>query len=405
MNFKTRMITHEVLSGLGFGLFLAVQGIFFLEKGMDLWMIGIISGIIGISAFMFELPFGAAADIHGRIKIFRISVTVITASFIIAVLSSEFWHLIVVAVLMGLGIALRSGSIDAWVVEQINEQGQGDRLQSHLGTYQASMAAGMAVGAIGGGYIPAYMPHTDLFNPTSWNLLFVIALSIFHLLISPYLFSEGERIPPPEEHDGIKGQMKKAIKFSLASPVIRDLMILAATIGLTMGTLDTYWQIRLTEITIQPSYIAFGWITAGYFAMAIMGPMLISMISEALNISANVQVKVLPILLGVVLYVLATRANFGPFIAVYLTFMLVMSMIGPPSETLLNNAATDNIRSTMQSVSSFIMRVGGAISAFGFAYVIKILGVSTTWTIIAGIAIALGVLRIVMGLASSKTDT
>ena len=34
MNFKIRMITHEVISGLGFGLFLAIQGIFFLEKGM-----------------------------------------------------------------------------------------------------------------------------------------------------------------------------------------------------------------------------------------------------------------------------------------------------------------------------------------------------------------------------------
>jgi len=404
MNFKTRMITHEVISGLGYGLFLAVQGIFFLEKGMDLWMIGIIFGAIGVSAFMFEIPFGATADIHGRIKVFRVSVVAITASFLVAVLSTEFWHLIIVAVLMGLSIALRSGSIDAWVVEQINEQGQGEKLQSHLGTYQASMAAGMAVGAIGGGYIPAYMPQTDLFNPTSWNLIFVITLSIFHLIISPYLFSEGERIPPPEEHDGIKGQMKKAIKFAASSAVIRDLMILGATIGLAMATLDTYWQIRLTEITGEPSYIAFGWITAGYFAMAIMGPMLINMVSEALNVSANVQVKVLPILLGVALYVLATRANFAPFIAVYLTFMLVMSMIGPPSETLLNNATTDNIRSTMQSVSSFVMQVGGVISTFGFAYFIKIFGVSTTWTIIASIAVALGVLRVVMGMMLAKNS-
>ena len=402
MNFKARMITHEVISGLGYGLFLAVQGIFFLEKGMDLWMIGIISGTIGVAAFMFELPFGAAADIHGRIKIFRISVVVHIAAFLIAVFSTEFWHLLVVAALMGLTIALRSGSVDAWVVERINEQGQGDKLQSHLGTFQASMAAGMAVGAIGGGYIPAYMPHTDLFTPSNWNLLLVVALSVFHLLISPYLFSEGERTPLPEEHDGIKGQMKEAIKFAASSPVIRDLMILGATIGLTMATLETYWQIQLTDITGEPSYVAFGWITAGYFAMAIMGPMLINMISESLNISANVQVKVLPILLGVVLYVLATRANFGPFIAVYLTFMLVMSMIGPPSEALLNNATTDNIRSTMQSVSSFVMQVGGVISTFGFAYVIKIFGVGTTWTIIAAVAVALGVLRIAMGLASSK---
>ena len=49
MNFKARMITHEVVSGLGYGLFLAIQGIFFLEKGMDLWMIGVIFGATGVA--------------------------------------------------------------------------------------------------------------------------------------------------------------------------------------------------------------------------------------------------------------------------------------------------------------------------------------------------------------------
>lgn len=402
MNFKLRMITHEGISGLGFGLFQAVQGIFLLEKGMDLWMIGILFGTSGVAAFLLELPLGAVADIHGRIKIFRLSVVVQITAFLLAVFSTEFWHLMVVAILMGLTIALRSGSVDAWVVERINENGMGDKLQSHLGTFQASMAAGMAVGAIGGGYVPAYMPHLDLFTPTSWNMLFIVGLGAFHLLISPYLFSEGEQIAPPEEHASIKGQMKKAIKFAIATPVIRDLMILGGTIGLTMATIEAYWQPQLTAITGEPSYIAFGWITAGYFAMAIVGPMLISMASEALNISAKVQVKVLPILLAVVLYVLATRANFGPFIATYLTFMLVLSMIGPPFETLLNNEVTDNIRSTIQSLSNFVMQVGGVISTFGFAYIIKVLGISTTWSIIAAVAVALGVLRIVMGSSSAK---
>ncbi len=76
--------------------------------------------------------------------------------------------------------------------------------------------------------------------------------------------------------------------------------------------------------------------------------------------------------------------------------------LAQPSETLLNNAVADNIRSTMQSISSFSMQVGGVISTFGFAYFIKILGVGTTWSIIAMIEIALGVLRIAMEFISPK---
>lgn len=36
MNFKARVITHELFSGVTFGIFLAVQGIFILKKRKSL---------------------------------------------------------------------------------------------------------------------------------------------------------------------------------------------------------------------------------------------------------------------------------------------------------------------------------------------------------------------------------
>ena len=73
MSFIKRMIVHEVLSGFGFGLFLAVQGVFFLEKGVEVWQIGVLFGAIALSTSIFEIPFGAVADTYGRIRVFRIS--------------------------------------------------------------------------------------------------------------------------------------------------------------------------------------------------------------------------------------------------------------------------------------------------------------------------------------------
>ena len=69
MNFKARLITHELFSGVTFGIFLAVQGMFILEKGVEVWQIGLLFGAVVISTALFELPFGALADIHGRIKV------------------------------------------------------------------------------------------------------------------------------------------------------------------------------------------------------------------------------------------------------------------------------------------------------------------------------------------------
>lgn len=39
MNFKARLITHELFSGVTFGIFLAVQAMFILEKGVEVWQI------------------------------------------------------------------------------------------------------------------------------------------------------------------------------------------------------------------------------------------------------------------------------------------------------------------------------------------------------------------------------
>lgn len=394
MNFKTRMITHEVISGLGFGLFLAVQGIFYLEKGIEVWQIGVLGGAFGIATVVFELPFGSLADIHGRIKVYRWSLYSIMAAYTMALFSTEFWHLVVSMVFTGLAVALHSGSVDAWVVERIEEQGQSDKLQSFLGAFQASMAAGMAVGAIGGGYIPALMPEVAFFEQTGWNVTFVLILTLFHLAILPFLFSEGDKIVAPD--GSIKGQIKSALKLSFSSKIIRDLMLLGVTLGLAIALVDSFWQPHLTFLVGEPTYVAFGWITAGYFAMAIAGPMIISMIAEAANISTTAQVKILPIVLAGVLFVLATQVGFGGFIAAYLAFMLVFSMMGPPSETLLNTETPDEIRSTMQSVQSLSFRAGGVIAAFGFAYIINLLGIGTTWIVGAFVIAAFSVIRLLV---------
>ena len=73
MNFKARLMIHELLSGLTFGIFVAVQGMLILEKGVEVWQIGLLFGTVVVATAVFELPFGALADIHGRIKVYQFS--------------------------------------------------------------------------------------------------------------------------------------------------------------------------------------------------------------------------------------------------------------------------------------------------------------------------------------------
>jgi len=81
------MITHEALSGLGFGFILAVLGVFYIEKGLSLWQISILFGTTGASTALFELPFGAVTDIHGHLRIYCISKLVGNGALILLLFS------------------------------------------------------------------------------------------------------------------------------------------------------------------------------------------------------------------------------------------------------------------------------------------------------------------------------
>ncbi len=385
MSFKARMITHEAFGGLGFGLILAVLGVFYVEKGLSLWQISILFGTTGAATALFELPFGAVADIHGRLRIFRISKLVGIAALLLMLFSPSFALLFAASVAIGLMHALDSGTVDAWMVERLKDQGLEDELESYIGTFQAAMAAGITLGAVIGGYIPKLLPATGLFPATGWNVLIAATLMALHLLATYALFREGESRDLGKDRADIKKHMRAAIAYGVQNRTLRGLLLLGAAAGISMFAVESYWQPRLIEITGSPTYAAFGWITAGYFAMAILGPIAIGIFASATKASPRAQLKVLPLIMAGAMVLLALQGGFSYFVAAYLGYMLVMSMLNPPLMTLVNTLTDDAMRSTIQSLFSFVMRLGGGIAAFAFAPIVQAQGIPFTWALAAGL--------------------
>jgi len=399
MNFKARLITHELLSGFTFGIFIAVQGMLILEKGVEIWQVGLLYGTVVVATAVFELPFGALADIHGRIKIYRLSRFVMIIAIIGIILTSNFLIILASMALLGMAEALNSGTIDAWSVEQIKKRGDSEKLQSYISIFQSSTAAGLAVGAILGGYIPKIMPTLENYPPTTWNLIFTAALAVLHLILTPYLFREGEARSKDVDKKEIAKQIGNAIRFSFNHAIVRDILLIGLVLGLAMVSIEAYWQPRIMEIAGAPTYTLLGWATAGYFAMAIIGPILITKLAEWTNASPATQLKFLPFILALAMFVIASQTAIGPYLAAYMGVMLFISMFNAPGMTILNNEVTDEIRSTMQSIYSLVLRGGGAISAFGFSLIIKQWDIATAWQIIGIIVLVFAVYRL---LASRK---
>lgn len=397
MSFQLRMTIHAALMGLGFGTFLAVQGVFMGEHGAEVWQIGLILTIFVVIVAFAEVPFGVLADTRGRIALFRLALVLQAVGGATMIVLPNFWGLVVGASVLALATAAESGTIDAWAVERIKAEGKEDRLQQIIGGFQAAAALGITGGAILGGYLPSLMSGFPLHAPTSWNAVFMSVVAVLHLFLSPYLFHEGEHPAEVDEAEAHPVQrMRAAVRFAATSFDLRDILILGAALGIGMGMVESYWQPRLSEIDPSMAYARFGWVTAGYFAMAIVGPLAIGAFASMTGVSARAQLLVLPLVLAGVLAALSLQTGFWGFVAAYLGLMLIIAMTGSAEATVMNQATPDRYRSSIQSLASLMMRGGAAVVTLPLIYVVKTYGIDTGWKIAAAILFAYAVLRLVL---------
>ena len=63
MHFKARLVAGQTLSGLAFGFWLATAGIYFIDKELELWMVGLILGLVPVVIAALEVPFGILAEL------------------------------------------------------------------------------------------------------------------------------------------------------------------------------------------------------------------------------------------------------------------------------------------------------------------------------------------------------
>ena len=112
MFFKSRLLAYTVHLGFSLGLYLAVVAIFFIDKGVDLWLLGVVLGAGNVVTAVMELPLGSLADWYGRLRMFRIGLGLAIIALAPLAFSNSLLILILSAVLNGIalfGITLTLG--------------------------------------------------------------------------------------------------------------------------------------------------------------------------------------------------------------------------------------------------------------------------------------------------------
>lgn len=145
---------HQSLDRFAMGLTVAVVALTLIERGMDLFQISMLFGVYSVTTMAMELPFGGLAENIGRNPVFLSAVVASLISLGLFLSSNDFYVLALSFAFIGFGRALRSGTLDAWFVENFKTKSPDVDIQPALAKAQWANAMGLAFGAICGGLLP-----------------------------------------------------------------------------------------------------------------------------------------------------------------------------------------------------------------------------------------------------------
>ena len=154
---------------LATGILAPVLTLALLSHGATLATVSLLIGVYSLTVIVAEFPSGVYADCHGRKNAFAVAMLLNACGIALLLAASSPAALAAAMVLMGLGRAFSSGSVDALALDAASDDRALARVSSRLSVLEsAGLAAGSVAGALLSGLDVRY----------SWNLGVHLAVDI-----------------------------------------------------------------------------------------------------------------------------------------------------------------------------------------------------------------------------------
>ena len=127
--------SYLVLTGLftlAASLMWAVNALFLLDAGLDIFEVFVVNAAFTVGLVLFEIPTGIVADSAGRRRSFLLSVFILiigTVGYLsIAGLGGGLAGFVIVSLILGIGYSFYSGAAEAWLVDALHAVGHDGQL-------------------------------------------------------------------------------------------------------------------------------------------------------------------------------------------------------------------------------------------------------------------------------------
>jgi len=370
-----------------------------LSRGLSLAEVGVVFACYGLTTALLELPTGGLADAVGRKVTLVLSSVLHLLFFALLLVATDLVAWLGAAAVGGVARALDSGPLEAWYVDEARRLEPGVELRPGLSAAGVVEGGGLALSALAGGILPAVVARGGL-DVVIWAAL---ASQALHLVAILFLVAEHREAVQPATGPAwgrgfarVSVVVRDGLRLGLRLPAMRMLLLSTVVWGIALAGIEILWQPRfVTLLGGDPDAVAadggaqtvfLGSILAGAFLLAAVGSFLTPAFARRLGESASRGAFVATGLHGSAFAMLAAAFTVAPATAAFLAFYLVNGLRGPLHNELLHEHVTSAQRSTMLSIDSLALQMGGFACTLTLPAIAAAVSIPWAW---AGVAVLL----------------
>lgn len=377
---------HQALHWLIVGIAIPVLVLIFQSRGLNLQEIGLVMAVWVGSTAALEIPLGGVADKYGRKNTYLFSLLVNVLGCIALYFATDLKLLLCAAFLLGSARAIYSGTLDAWFYDSFQSLPGEQAFHNAVAKVNVMVTIGLAAGSLIGGLLPDYVTRASLEVGTVYdlNIILVGFANLILFILTLFIINEKSASQPTSvdnKSNSLVCHSIHVIKKSFTHPVLKRLMQTTLVYGMVLSSAENFWQPYLAEIINNTDYsvAVFGVISALYFLMSAAASLVSIPLLHLFDDSHKMLMFTTRGLSGLVFIALAFSDNLYSFTFYYLTFFFLFTVGNNSESVLLNDNTQESDRSTILSISSFIVTCGAVIASLLLGYVSEHYGITINW--------------------------
>ena len=347
--FLTKIYLYRFLDA--FKLIGVIFALFFSQSGLDPFQISLLISIWSVTTIILEVPMGVFADKYSRRNLLIIGLVINAIGFGFWMMGG-FINFAIGFVLWGIKNTLTSGTLEAFVYDELAAFKQEDQYEKVSGRMGGVFSIGLVASAIVGGLVAEI----------SYN--WVLVASVFTTLLAAAILMTIRQVKVVQSTGETKyfEIIKQAVYQIRNNPALLSVILFICVVFAAFGASDEYWTLIFEQLKFNPRGI--GILVAGVYGLSALAGYTTHYYKQSL--------KALPYGLVLISGLLFILLGFSKsiwllplaFMAIYLYQVASIKL-----EAEMQSQIKSSQRATISSIKSLAFELAymGFVLLFGFA--------------------------------------